>query len=129
MAIAHLTAFNAFVSRYTSADENLDAMLQHVDRGRPGVVLGDFNSTPWSTIGSRAADAGLVDCFAEAGSGFGFTFPVPFRWRRVPSPPCVRIDYVWVTRSWTAVSAEVLPDGGSDHFPVRASLAAPAGLR
>jgi endonuclease/exonuclease/phosphatase family metal-dependent hydrolase len=59
----------------------------------------------------------LNEAFGARGWGYGFTHPVdPF--------PLVRIDYIWYSRDFAALDAEVWPDAGtSDHHPVWARLA------
>lgn len=76
------------------------------------VVAGDFNgSTDDTTLTSLT---GLLrSAQEEAGDGFGFTWPASF--------PVVRIDQILV-KGVTPVSSWTLPDTGSDHLPVAASL-------
>jgi vancomycin resistance protein VanJ len=82
----------------------------------PVLVLCDCNTTPRSRQ-YRLLDGVLDEAFGARGWGFGFTHPVdPF--------PVVRIDYVWYSRDFAALDAEVWPDTGtSDHHPVWARLA------
>ena len=90
---------------------------------QPRLVVGDFNASEWSythTLLTRS----LHDSFAEAGRGFGHTYPSHVAWGdwRV-SLPLLRIDYVLHSAELTALAAAVGPDGGSDHLPVVARLA------
>ncbi|MFE3498939.1 endonuclease/exonuclease/phosphatase family protein [Kitasatospora sp. NPDC059160] len=76
------------------------------------VVLGDFNGS----VDDSALDAltgPLRSAQQEAGDGFGFTWPASF--------PVVRIDQILV-KGITPRSAWTLPDTGSDHRPVAATL-------
>jgi endonuclease/exonuclease/phosphatase (EEP) superfamily protein YafD len=77
----------------------------------PVLVLCDCNTTPRSRQ-YRLLDSMLDEAFGARGRGFGFTHPTdPF--------PAVRIDYVWYSRDFAALDAEVWPDAGtSDHHPV-----------
>ncbi len=81
----------------------------------PVLVLCDCNTTPRSRP-YRLLDSVLDEAFGARGWGFGFTHPVdPF--------PLLRIDYVWYSRGFEALDAEVLPGvGTSDHHPMWARL-------
>jgi endonuclease/exonuclease/phosphatase (EEP) superfamily protein YafD len=81
----------------------------------PVLLLCDCNTTPRSR-GYRLLDGVLDEAFGTRGRGFGFTHPVdPF--------PLLRIDYVWYSRDFTALDAEVWKDTGtSDHHPLWARL-------
>ena len=98
----------------------------------PGPLLypGDGNTTDQNDAYRMLATA-WRDSFREAGFGFGHTYPgadftglQPFRALGVPLPRwLVRIDYVWHSDHWRALSAQVGPwDGYSDHRPTIARL-------
>jgi vancomycin resistance protein VanJ len=96
----------------------------------PLVALGDFNTADQSTAYGLVTDV-LTDSWREAGWGFGHTFPggtQPDGSRvtraGVPLPMwLVRIDYVFHSEHWRAVSARIGPwDRISDHLPVVAEL-------
>jgi endonuclease/exonuclease/phosphatase family metal-dependent hydrolase len=99
----------------------------------PSVLLGDFNMTPRHPVYARFVAAGLVDAFAAAGAGRGWTLPrrvgnaSPFRHglHRVPLRPVARVDYIWCTPGVQAEAAWVGDDAGSDHLPVGARLVLP----
>ncbi|MEV0536721.1 endonuclease/exonuclease/phosphatase family protein [Kitasatospora sp. NPDC050463] len=76
------------------------------------VVLGDFNGS-FDDSALRTLTGPLRSAQQEAGDGFGFTWPAPL--------PVVRIDQILV-KGITPRSAWTLPDTGSDHLPVAASL-------
>ncbi|MFJ4095121.1 endonuclease/exonuclease/phosphatase family protein [Kitasatospora sp. NPDC089913] len=76
------------------------------------VVLGDLNGS-FDDSALRTLTGPLRSAQQEAGDGFGFTWPAPF--------PVVRIDQILV-KGVTPRSAWTLPDTGSDHLPVAASL-------
>src|SRR5262249_32965686 len=99
----------------------------------PTVMLGDFNLTPRHITYQQFIGAGLVDAFAVAGLGRGWTLP-----RRVgrssrfnhrlhwpPLRPVVRVDYIWCTPGFHVEHAWVGDDAGSDHMPVLARIALP----
>ncbi|MEU9133121.1 endonuclease/exonuclease/phosphatase family protein [Kitasatospora sp. NPDC048540] len=76
------------------------------------VVVGDLNGS-FDDSALRTLTGPLRSAQQEAGNGFGFTWPA--------SLPVVRIDQILV-KGITARSAWTLPDTGSDHLPVAASL-------
>lgn len=101
----------------------------------PGLLMGDFNMTPRNPAYARYVDSGLVDAFAAAGAGRGWTLPrrvgqtARFRHglHRVPLRPVARVDYIWCTPGVQPESAWVGDDAGSDHLPVLARLAVDPG--
>ena len=90
----------------------------------PFLLLGDLNVTPLHLRYRELESIGLTDVFGAVGSGSGFTYPL-----RVASLPDVsfrpvaRIDYIWASGEWQALSASVGEDIGSDHLPVIAHIA------
>jgi endonuclease/exonuclease/phosphatase family metal-dependent hydrolase len=82
---------------------------------------------------ARFVTAGLVDAFAAAGAGRGWTLPrrvgnaarSQLGLRRVPLRPVARVDYIWCTPDVQPETAWVGDDGGSDHLPVGARLVLP----
>ncbi len=82
----------------------------------PILLMCDCNLTDTSHAYSRL-DEFLDDSFAEAGWGLGHTGFIPF-WPWATH----RIDYVWHSEQFTAVSATRGDKGGSDHLPVIATL-------
>lgn len=101
-------------------DRTLAALVRVIDAGgRPGLVIGDLNATPWSTA---------------------FVVPDARGWRRAsdltPSWPDggalalgIPIDHVLASPGWTRVEADTGPPIGSDHRPVlvRLALSPPPG--
>ncbi|MCD6288138.1 MAG: endonuclease/exonuclease/phosphatase family protein [Candidatus Hydrogenedentes bacterium] len=92
---------------------------------QPLLVLGDLNATPMSRA-YELLTGSLTDTWAEVGRGLGHTFPGDPRpmVMGIPVPRwLIRIDYVFHTAHWQAISARVLPYAeGSDHRPVTAIL-------
>ncbi len=101
---------------FTTAQRNeaaakLAAAVQSEPLGRI-IVLGDLNgSFDDSALGTLTGP--LRSAQQEAGAGFGFTWPAAL--------PVVRIDQI-LLKGITPRSAWTLPDTGSDHLPVAASL-------
>jgi endonuclease/exonuclease/phosphatase (EEP) superfamily protein YafD len=113
--------------------ENHSRLIADFARAHPDsplVVTGDFNATDQNTSYQLVAGV-LRDSWREAGWGLGHTFPsnnlntrptlsvaglYPMMW-------LVRIDYIFHSSHWRAVSAELGNwDGFSDHRPVIVKL-------
>ncbi len=91
----------------------------------PVVVVGDFNTTDQSDA-YRILGRVLTDAHRAAGWGWGHTYPAAGSWvHLVPIPPrLVRIDLIWYTDAFVALTSHVSPlHGESDHHPVLATLA------
>ena len=73
------------------------------DRGRPAVLLGDFNMWRWVT---RFIVPGWNDTVR------GATWPAP--------RPFFQIDHLLATASVAVADAQVVRAGNSDHLPIRA---------
>lgn len=96
---------------------SLQANVLHrliAESSMPTIVCGDFNDTPVS-YAHRKIGEGLLDAFAESGSGFGFTY--------TSGVFVVRIDHI-------LVSKDFVPEGTtidntiktSDHYPITTYL-------
>lgn len=102
---------------------------------QPGMLLGDFNMTQRNPMYARFRAAGLLDAFAAAGTGRGWSFPTRLGYaarldhglQGLPLRPVARLDYIWCTPGLRAEAAWVGDDGGSDHLPVLARLKLPRG--
>ena len=70
---------------------------------------GDFNLPPDSPMLAPLRRR-FRDAFAEAGRGYGYTYPSRLPW--------VRIDHILAGRHWTIDRCRVGPDLGSDHRPL-----------
>ncbi len=100
---------------------------------QPLLIAGDFNVAPFSREYSLLTQH-TQDAFAEAGWGFGFTFPatraqalqahVRGRSVRLSTPwPIAQIDHIFHGAHFSTVKATVLPTtAGSDHRPVLAEF-------
>jgi vancomycin resistance protein VanJ len=95
----------------------------------PLILAGDFNTNEQSQT-FKLIERYLANTHNEAGCGFGFTFPansysIPF-WpnKLLAFPPLIRIDHIFHSGHFTALTACTLEDsGGSDHLPIIAELA------
>jgi endonuclease/exonuclease/phosphatase family metal-dependent hydrolase len=72
---------------------------------QPAVLMGDFNMWRWV---SRFVVPGWHD------TARGATWPAP--------RPFFQIDHLLATPPVLATAAEVVPVGGSDHLPIRATV-------
>jgi endonuclease/exonuclease/phosphatase family metal-dependent hydrolase len=88
---------------------------------RPFVAAGDFNM-PEDGLVHRIVSWGLVDCFEQAGRGFGFTFPGDTHNPLTFGGPWLRIDYVLGGQGWHASRCQVEPGRRSQHRAVVATL-------
>jgi endonuclease/exonuclease/phosphatase (EEP) superfamily protein YafD len=90
----------------------------------PVILAGDLNTTPWSpTLRQLLSTAGLKDA-----SGGGWPTPT---WRPLPLRRLtwlgIPIDHVLASAELGVEGFERLPDVGSDHLPVLATLVVPEG--
>ena len=97
----------------------VDKVLEHIADCRLETILcGDFNDNPMSYTYQRLI-RGHRDTFCESGSGFGATYR--FLW------PALRIDYVFLPKSYST-SAHITPKiKFSDHYPVVSMFTAESG--
>jgi vancomycin resistance protein VanJ len=97
----------------------------------PLILGGDFNTNDRSET-YRMIQQHLTNAHAEAGCGFGFTFPTASKfWSlrllgslpRFPLPALIRIDHIFYSSHFTTLKSYTVSDsGGSDHLPVVAEL-------
>jgi endonuclease/exonuclease/phosphatase (EEP) superfamily protein YafD len=99
-----------------SRNRELDYIADAVrDVGRPLIVAGDFNTTPWSPyFQDLVAAAGVRD--ASEGHGYVGTWPTWF-W-----PALIPIDHVLVRGPLAVTTVRRGPDVGADHYPLIADL-------
>ncbi|GIU87351.1 MAG: endonuclease [Acidimicrobiia bacterium] len=86
--------------------------------GRPRIVAGDFNATPYNRSMQRLADLGLDDAHERRGRGLAVTWP-----NGDELAPPIRIDHVLVDDELTVLRVAELRGHGSDHAPVLVDLA------
>lgn len=114
---------------FRGREAQLVAICRYLDRwgDRPVILAGDFNMTEFSDA-YRCVSQWLSDGYRTAGYGYGYTWPdrlpAPWPWNRFGWLPLLtRIDYVFHSRHWVAVDAQVLEMAtGSDHRPVVVTL-------
>ncbi|MFE6778815.1 endonuclease/exonuclease/phosphatase family protein [Streptomyces sp. NPDC057702] len=115
--VAHLPSVRVkFDAGFTAGqrDDSAEALGTAISREplKRVILLGDLNGT----MNDRAlapVTSQLRSAQGAAGDGFGFSWPASF--------PMARIDQILV-REVEPVSAWTLPDTGSDHLPVAASV-------
>jgi len=98
----------------------LAAMVSEHSKDRL-IIVGDFNSTPWS-FGRRRDDARLGVLRRTRNL---FSWPAErVSHNKLPAPfPVLPIDHIYAGRGWATVSVRRGPRLGSDHYPVVAVLA------
>lgn len=90
--------------------EQVDKVLRHIaDCPVETVLCGDFNDNPMSYTYQRLI-RGHRDTFCEAGHGFGATYSVLW--------PALRIDYIFIPKTFEALSHSSPHVRFSDHYPV-----------
>jgi len=99
----------------------VDAIIEHIGQiDVPSVLVGDLNARPDDSELEPLYEH-FVDAWDVAGTGEGYTIPVPV--------PTRRIDYVFVSPGIDVHDAQVIMNAttsvASDHFPVVAEIALP----
>ena len=94
----------------------LDAAVRAGRETGPTIMVGDFNTTPWSPVFGEMAALGAL------GSAGATHTIYPATWPNFLAPMRIPIDHVLVNDGIGVVSFERAPDLGSDHFPIRATL-------
>lgn len=83
----------------------------------PIVLLGDFNEEPGGAALQKLQAAGWVRGCQAVDTGCAATFPGPAS----PWPPVFQIDHVFA-RGASFSAAKTVHAGGSDHYPVSATV-------
>ena len=92
-----------------------EAVLGAVDRGRPTILLGDFNARPDYPEMRLIVDAGFNDALVASGADVnGFTSP--------SDAPRERIDYVWASPDLKVRDFSTYASLASDHLAVAATI-------
>ncbi len=120
---AHPFASIAALGDKSPAAEDVRQIAALASQGEPTLVMGDFNSTDQTHAYHALESAGLNDAFRHVQGTFGPTFPVAWRFYRLPVPPLVRIDFHWYTDHFVATESRVGPDASSDHLPLESTIA------
>jgi endonuclease/exonuclease/phosphatase (EEP) superfamily protein YafD len=109
-------------ARSSARDDQLAAAAALViDRETPMILVGDFNSTPWTGAFRDLLDAGLVD--AQRGRGVAGSWPAGWGPFKIP------IDHLLHTPDLTTTSFAFGDSAGSDHRSLRVTLAVAAEER
>jgi vancomycin resistance protein VanJ len=106
---------------YSLRRSEIGALVQMASQGGPVLLMGDFNITDQSSLYPLLTDSGLHDTFREAGWGFGPTWPA----RLQPIGrfcPLLRMDFIWHTDDFQALSVRIGRRAVSDHLAVIADL-------
>lgn len=98
-------------------EPDLNTVFRHLPKART-LLLGDFNSTPWSqalwrldrNLGLIRRDRAVATFPAEI---LGRPWPLPF----------LPIDHIYAGPGWATVKVERGPWLGSDHYPLIVTLA------
>ena len=94
--------------------EQVSALLEsEAGSHYPSLVCGDFNDTPISYT-YRQLTRTKKDGFVEAGTGFSSTYAVLW--------PMLRIDYILIPQTFSAVRHEITRAPWSDHYPVKTDI-------
>lgn len=78
------------------------------------IFIGDLNATPDAKEIGMLRDAGLVDSFAEIGTGNGFSWP--------SDAPNQRIDYIWHSSDLKVSDLQMPSSTASDHLGVAVTV-------
>lgn len=117
----------SFVWTIDGREEQARILANYVEQHSAPIIVGaDFNATDQHDA-YDIVTVQLKDAWREAGWGFGHTFPAGMPYSQATGIPIpswiVRIDYLFHSEHWEAISAETGPwDGTSDHRPVIATL-------
>ena len=116
--VHHILPFWGFdISRRT--EEVMVFLNKSKQDSTPVLIMGDLNMTDQAEDYQHITST-YQDSYRQVGYGMGTTFPahIPFL------PSLVRIDYVFHSDGFTALTADVLRStGGSDHRPLVVTLA------
>ena len=87
----------------------------------PTIVMGDFNMTDQAPAYSELSNL-LYDAHRQVGWGFGFTFPHLLFINRYMPWPMLRLDYIFYSGDFRALSSSVSCQADSDHCSMFAVL-------
>lgn len=105
--------------RLQTRTEEMEAIADlAADRPGPVVVVGDFNSTPWSPYFAELVQSTRLQD-ARLGFGLQTTWPVEQILLRIP------IDHALVSEDVVVHNFRAGPDVGSDHFPIIVDVSFP----
>jgi endonuclease/exonuclease/phosphatase (EEP) superfamily protein YafD len=111
--------YAAFWNTQLTGMEHLVARIQ--SEMIPCLVGGDFNAPPLGAIHHHLTQH-LQDAHADAGRGFGYTFPGQTRNPLALFRPWLRLDYIFASPHWQCHTCEVEPDSPAQHLAVAATF-------
>lgn len=89
---------------------------QHMQHGYPMLVIGDYNTTPWSARFQRfLQESGLRD--SSLGFGYQPTWPAA-----APALLAIPIDHAVISADIVVLDRKVGPDLGGDHRPLELEI-------
>ncbi len=104
-------------ARTARRNAQLEAVAEwSADRPGPLVVVGDLNTTPWSAVFRDLETRGRL---VNSQRGFGLQASWPVGW----GPLKIPLDHLLHTNDLTTLSRQLGPALGSDHYPLRVTLA------
>jgi endonuclease/exonuclease/phosphatase (EEP) superfamily protein YafD len=99
----------------------IERYAQLLEPGLPALVVGDFNESYEGLAVLHLRDLGMTSALAER-----FGLAPTWRWSTPLGQLRKQFDHIVVGPELTTLAVEVLEQGNSDHFPLRARLAARA---
>ena len=108
----HTTRFPYTRAQFTQVKE----LVKYAETiASPLLMMGDFNSTPFSRVNQTVADGLDLQRLTYLPT-----------WPSTVDLPQLAIDHIFVSQGMRAVSAEVIGDSsGSDHYPISMTIALP----
>jgi endonuclease/exonuclease/phosphatase (EEP) superfamily protein YafD len=111
--------------RYDSTQRDLqirELLARAPEETLPVLITGDFNMSEFSPVYDTIR-AEFTDVYRASSWGIGATWPggASEEWT-TPLPRLIRLDYVWYSTNFRALSAYVGPAMGSDHLPLIVTL-------
>jgi endonuclease/exonuclease/phosphatase family metal-dependent hydrolase len=108
-----------------SAAENIhrgeiDAIVKHLKKNIPILILGDFNSIATFQAPGVLKSKGFVDCFAETQEN-PEAFP-SWHWPTKNGKMALRIDYLFHSPEFRSLESNVIQSEASDHFLIYSRL-------
>lgn len=103
-------------------NQQLAALLAHLQtEPYPYIIAGDFNTSDLSMTYTWVASE-MGDSFAEAGVGFGSSWPMVEALGWPSLPPFIRMDYIWHGQGLRTIKSWQGTFVGSDHLPLLAEF-------
>ncbi|QLG44086.1 endonuclease/exonuclease/phosphatase family protein [Costertonia aggregata] len=106
--------YSRLIKSFAKQEEQCAILKNHMARSTyKTVICGDFNNTQYSHV-YKTIKGDMQDTFLKKGSGFGRTI----NFWRFP----LRIDFIFVDKSFQVKTHQNFDVGFSDHFPVMTTL-------